>query len=211
MRPGLSDILWGRPETLKEVGTSSGVEFPPTFLDSLYKDAGTRNKGRLRISRLDHLPWHLVLDLAIGQCSPLCGWFCSPGDTSSSVGWEVLVDDVTVRTVEETVKTIVTCWVCPCIENLTSFKSVPRSRWAWLVPREQGLPEAGGDSVPDQPAAAQAKPCLPSCCSCAERHVAANTGASCLYSIFYDEYLWETVTNPLILIFLLWESCGFSE
>lgn len=113
MRPGLSDILWGRPETLKEVG-ASGVELPPTFLDSLYKDAGTRNKGRLWISRLDHLPRHLVLALAVGQCSPLRGWFCSPSDTSSSVGWEVLVDDVTVRTVEETVKTIVTYWVCPC-------------------------------------------------------------------------------------------------
>lgn len=53
---------------------------------------------------------------------------CSPGDTSSSVGWEVLVDDVTVRTVEETVKTIVTIvGFAPVVENLTSFKSVPRS------------------------------------------------------------------------------------
>lgn len=46
---------------------------------------------------------------------PLCvADFAASGDTSSSMGHEVLVDDVTVRTVEETVKTVVTCWVCPC-------------------------------------------------------------------------------------------------
>lgn len=72
----------------------------------------------------------------------------------------------------------------------------------------QGLPEAGGDSVTDQPAPAQAKPRLPSCCSCAEWHVAANTGASCLYSIFYDEYLWrncdKSIDPDIFIVGVLW-------